>query len=413
MVVSDLGSVVVTSNPFVSQPAPENFKMNLLTAGPVRRRPGSYSHGYADLGGGVDAKFDIAGPVDVLNEFMHDARGLARQVAAYDRWGLLAWKGWINALTLKQGDRTITYTLDITTNRLWVVYTKAGQEDREIATPKNNARSRNRFGLLESTYDYPTEVTDGAIPPLPAEMRIQYLGWPARQKEISISSRPLRGRGGQPAVLTVSAAGASWWMGRQIWRVRDVGSGGIKAEYGTKAGASGFVQTIVAAKGEFITSSRIATNAQTVERKREGWPTAWGVLVEVAGESDAGGNRYHVGTNGDEFYYEAQVTPSQANLAYIQEVDGRVRTPSGVWISPIHMRANKWIRVLGNHAIPGMIPAYLADDDQVSYISAITYKEAGNAYSFRSSHDSLEGRMVRSKIGGKGDHNARFWQKDA
>lgn len=380
-----VSTIVVSQNPIVARPKPASFSLTLYGDGLTRFVPSSETHALIDSGWFLNARFDIEGPEDQLNEIF--SNGLARDVKIYDEFGLTAWEGLITTFILRTTTTGRLVSLNNIANRTILRVNVDGNPHAKPAA-QNDTDSQNQYGIIERVLHL-TKTKDGidnANNML--QVAIDNISDPykmAEMRNLINDSIPHR-----RAILSVICTGYAFYLVHRTYN---------KLTANTEANISTIISNIITDKGDFVASTSVETNTQQSNQFYNDDEMSWDIIVELSGESDTNDNKYIVGMNEDRnFYYRQRAAESLDNIQLTRDGLGIVRHVREGTISPIRIVPDQYMRDTSIMNDPGTAYSKIRLDPQVSYIERVVYRNADDEAQIYSVRRTNRARRLKKAL---------------
>jgi hypothetical protein len=319
-----------------------------------------YTHTIGAVGGYKEATITLsAGQIDV-EDWLEN--GLARDVIVTDESGGVIWEGFVDALSIRYGGRSIERgpVMDIC-NRLSIQYSPlntsvsppvAGKPT--LLTAANNAASQALYGILQGVYSAGSVVT--ATASTLRDVLIGDLKDPVINQTLSLDSAA-------PSI-TLKCTGYYAYLNKYIYN--NTGSG--------TATATNTILGVLALDPNALFStdhSQIATNTLAIPVYDNQNRKAWDVLTSIASKGGAYLVRYLIGVYKDRVisYQQIQTTYEYQFRISTQEL----LTMGGARVSLYNVLPGRWLfynDFLVGKALPG---SALKSDPRSMFIESMTY----------------------------------------
>jgi len=325
----------------------------------------AYEHEEAALGGYYSARFDLAG-VDVDDWFEH---GLGRDIEVYDPDLDVAWKGFVNQVSVNAGQyAAVRGPLVEVANRVYVIYSERDTStDPPTVIPgqltiiAQDTDSQSRWGIWEQAVTGGETDATGA-----AYYRDLFLAENA--EPFTDDPRVVLEAGGQ---VSISVECLGYWAWLLAYPYQDTGSGTVTCA--TK------MQQILQAdtNGVFSTDySRIGSNLALAPTYEDSGTPAWNVMKSLVALGDINNDRWTFGI------YEgrkAQYEKMPDDVAYqhrLGDPSQRIETIIGGEVRPWKVRPARWLYLpdfLTGREQPGSV-ADRRKDPRFIFIENVRYR---------------------------------------
>lgn len=269
-------SIVVKHNPVMSW---ETFER---TFHQPDWTPKSVKSARRDMGGYWSAGWEIPLTSRVTAiDWLHN--GVGRDVGMFTFGGRTFWEGFINEITLNTGTIQITMSLRAMANRVWGRRSPVGGGAVARSTVQNHTASQGRFGIKEEI------LNCGEMSATPAAN--------LAQKYLDLHYWPTLGKfgwsRGKPSIK-FSCLGYWHTLG---WRTY------TQTDDAGEANISTVVAAVIAACGEFVSTSTVETNTTQVARKFDSDRRAGEIIENYAGVGDSIYHRWIAGFDSNRHFY--------------------------------------------------------------------------------------------------------------
>jgi hypothetical protein len=226
-------------------------------------------------GGYYRANITMTGPLDYLADFM--LNGLMRDVKFFSgsgSQGVQCWEGFIYEMTLNRKTAEIKISMDRVANNVWMRYRVTGSGTTVRSDAQADATSQARYGIRDYV------LTGGELEnSVVADSKCkQYLALNRQPKP----TRSGPGRPDEEYTLEIICRGYFDTLNNQCYN----------ATGGASQGASAEVTTIVAAKGQFVASTEIRSNATPVSEVYDVDRRTGDIIQDIARLGDANPKRW-------------------------------------------------------------------------------------------------------------------------
>jgi hypothetical protein len=226
-------------------------------------------------GGYYRANITMTGPLDYLADFM--LGGLMRDVKFFSgsgSQGVQCWEGFIYEMTLNRKTAEIKISMDRVANNVWMRYRVTGSGTTVRSDAQADATSQARYGIRDYV------LTGGELEnSVVADSKCkQYLALNRQPKP----TRSGPGRPDEEYSLEIICRGYFDTLNNQCYN----------ATGGASQGASAEVTTIIAAKGQFVASTEIRSNATPVSEVYDVDRRTGDIIQDIARLGDANPKRW-------------------------------------------------------------------------------------------------------------------------
>ena len=266
-----LKSIEISHNPVTAW---ETYHRNLYPAGIGRSADfsGLDREKIAD-GGYGRLRFTMPESKSVLQSFFE--YGLGRDIKIHNERGEVDYHGFIFTLRLNTGINILSKSLSHVYNRIWARYdATGGVADTQRSTLLDDAVSQARFGIIERIVGGGQQsglfAIDRAV-----GTKLTWLAWPAINPDF--------GAGRGDPHIEITAVGYQHTL---KWRVYNQTALAGDTDLSIVAAA------VLAACGDFIGSTNIATNVIQVPREYDTDRFAFDILNNLAAMGDSAGQRW-------------------------------------------------------------------------------------------------------------------------
>jgi hypothetical protein len=243
-------------------------------------------------GGYYRLKATIKGP----RLFLADLFGmcLTRHVEVFSSQDLKVWQGFVFEAVLHLDNIDMRISMDRVTNGVWMRYRVIGSPTTVRSTEQIDTPSRNQFGIIQHVLGG-GELASSNVADTKCQ---QYLEWNRQPKPTKVGD-------GSEQSLELSCYG---YFDTLDWQAYNQ-----TAITGTQ-GSSSEAADIIAAKGQFVKSTKIDGNSLAVARVYDTDRTPKGILTDLGKLGDPLQNRFLPRMMDDRLFMFVQAAPSKVNI---------------------------------------------------------------------------------------------------